>query len=107
MKDFIHISISTQLSQKEIHSLLSVKLPEYSWRMGDSDYQGLYITSIGSELGQIQVWLDDEPAVVTISLRGNQQSRADREEWKENLINGIIRGVLPAIGVVGEIKEYD
>ncbi len=107
MKDFFSTSIKTNLSQEDIYSIVSKNLPEFSWRMGDSDSQGLFISGNGKNTEQIQLWLDENLVDVTISLRNVKTDDSNRDEWKKNLINKILISVLPNIGEIGDVDITD
>jgi len=107
MKDFISTTVTTDLGQEDIFSIVNRSLPSFLWRMGDSDSQGLYISGHGENTEQMQLWLDNDLVDVTISLRNARGSDISRDEWKNKLVNKIINEVLPTIGKVGEISQTD
>lgn len=105
MKDFIRTTISTNLGQEDLHSILSNELPDYVWRMGDSDQQGKYVS--GNGLGQILLWLDDNEVDVSISLRAENIDHPNRNEWKDGLLSKLLNNIFPKIGTLGEVNEVD
>jgi len=102
MKDFVRATINTELTQREIYYLVSQALPEFFWREGDSDAQGLYITGNKEDFGQIQIWFDEGAVDVTISLRAARTSGLN-EALKEEFFSNVISNVLPIIGEVQKV----
>ncbi len=106
MTNFIRASIKTRLTQREIYTVVSMALPEFLWREGDSDAQGLYITGIREDVGQIQFWLDEDVVDATVSL-GGARSTPQNSEWKEDFFDNVISSIFPSIGEVGEVSKMD
>lgn len=101
MSDFIRLSVKTSLSQCEIFQILVESLPDMSWRMGDSDTQGLYVSGRGACYEQIQIWLDDSVADVSINLRGVICVDQERDIWRSRFIDNVMMKALIKIGELG------
>lgn len=106
MTSFIRASVKTAMTQREIYTLVSLALPEFLWREGSSDAQGLYVTGIKEDAGQIQFWLDDDAVDSTVSFRGACPNQYGRE-WKEAFFDNFITNILSAIGEVGDVSRMD
>jgi len=107
MRDFISIELRTRLPQVEVHEKLSEALPAFSFRMGDSDANGPYISGIDGEQAQVKVWLGEDPAGLTVSFRGWRPGAPDRDEAKKEIWGTISEVILPRLGEVLRIEERD
>ncbi|PMQ07553.1 hypothetical protein DyAD56_02175 [Dyella sp. AD56] len=95
MKDFISIDVESVLTDSDVLSIVSVALPEFSWRRGDSDAQGTYVSGTDVHGVKIQCWTGETPMAMSVSFRA---ARTIGEEAKELLANTILREVVPLIG---------
>lgn len=101
MSDYVRISVKTNLDQREIFQILVECLPDMSWRMGNSDEQGLYVSGLGTFDEQIQLWLNDQSAEISINVRGVVCADQERAIWKSSFVSDVMTRVLPKIGEVG------
>lgn len=99
MKNCINVDILSNLNKVEVHSILLVSMPDFSWRMGDSDMQGGYVSGRNEAGIYIQCWTDESPHSFTISF----SSASLDEASKATLVNHILQDVLPTIGKVEKI----
>jgi hypothetical protein len=107
MRDFVSADLRTSLSQVEVHERLASLLPHFSFRMGDSDANGLYVSGVDEEQAQLKVWLGEDPATLTLSTRGWRVGVTNRDEAKRMLWEQLTRKVLPALGELVRISECD
>lgn len=107
MRDFIAIDLRTSLSQAEVREQLESLLPHFRFRMGDSDLNGRYVSGADEEQAQLQVWLREAPATLTLSLRRWRVGATNRDEAKGVLWARLTAEVLPALGEVVRISERD
>jgi hypothetical protein len=96
MKDYVRIDINSALKNAKVFEAVSCEFPEFSWRSGDSDAQGEYVS--GTNLGgvQIQCWTSENPMVLSISFRNAGPSVNEREEILEKILGNLV----PHIGEV-------
>lgn len=76
-------------------------MPDFSWRMGESDMQGGYVSGRNEAGVQIKCWTDENPFAFTISFSNTPLSESDAAE----LVNRITQNVLPLIGEVKAIND--
>lgn len=94
MKDYVNIDINSELDNIQVHSVLSRTLPDFTWRMGDSDMQGGYVSGRSEAGVYIQCWTGESPFALTLSFSG-----ATLDETAQNeLLNRIDKEVVPCIG---------
>lgn len=101
MKDFLSIDIDSTLLNGDVFVILSDGLPEFSWRQGDSDAQGAYVSGRNPEGVQIQCWTGEAPMQMSVSFRG---AKDVPEEARAHLVNRLLADLLPRIG---RLKEID
>ena len=107
MRDFVSVDLRTHLTQIEVHQRLTLMLPRFTFRMGDSDANGLYVSGIDDEQAQVKVWLGEDSASLTLSLRGWRAGVTNREEAKQLWWDRLTNEVLPSLGEVVKIVERD
>lgn len=103
MKNFIRFQVQSKLKQDQLFELTKRSLPEFDWRRGDSDAQGLYVSGLTTDLIQIQFWFDDGFVDTTVSFRSVE---ADSPR-KEALITRLEKDIFSAMGRVLKRQEND
>ncbi|MDF3055779.1 MAG: hypothetical protein K0Q74_1686 [Gammaproteobacteria bacterium] len=98
MKNFINVDVVSELDKAKVYSILSECMPDFAWRMGESDMQGGYVSGRNEAGVHIQCWTDENPFAFTISFSNATLNESDANE----LVNRITKKVLPQIG---EVKE--
>lgn len=83
-----------------------LNLPEFNWRGGDNDMQGLHISGMNKESVQIQLWLE-EPSVMTISFRSAWISEENRGKKKELLFTKIQNVISSVFTKILRIKDVE
>jgi len=97
MKDFISIDVESERTDGDVFSIVSEALPGFSWRRGDSDAQGTYVSGMDVQGVRIQCWTGQNPMAMSVSFRS---AKAISEETKRLLADAILREVVPRIGRV-------
>ena len=87
MKDFISLDVQSDLGKKQILEILSRELPEFTWRSGESDAQGGYITGRSSDSVQIQCWTSERPLSLSISFRSAKGDQARRTDLAHRFVD--------------------
>jgi hypothetical protein len=98
MKDFITIEFQSTCKQDEVIAVLKAHLPDFQWRCGDSDMQGLYVSGRNSDLVNIQFWLSEPPMSATISFRNSWLDIASRDTLKKEILNKVVIDTIPVLG---------
>lgn len=101
MKNFINVDILSELEKIKVHSVLLEYMPDFSWRMGESDMQGGYVSGRNEAGVNIQCWTGENPFAFTISFSNTTLTELEATE----LVNRITQKVLPHIGEVKEIND--
>jgi hypothetical protein len=95
MKDFVSIDIESRLSNDDVYLILSSGLSEFSWRRGDSDMQGPYVSGRDANSVTIQCWTGENPMQMSVSFRGVKDvSQSEQEQLIKKLLNDLV----PQIG---------
>ncbi|MGO4502934.1 MULTISPECIES: hypothetical protein [unclassified Dyella] len=94
MNDFISIDIESGLSDGDVFAIFSEALPGFTWRRGDSDAQGPYVSGIDSQGVKIQCWTGESPMAMSVSFRA---AKVD-DEARELLANTVLEELVPRIG---------
>lgn len=94
MNDFISIDIESRLSDGDVFAIFSESLPSFTWRRGDSDAQGPYVSGVDSHGVKIQCWTGESPMAMSVSFRAAKVG----DEARELLANAILQEVVPRIG---------
>lgn len=97
MKDFLSIDIDSMLSNSEVYDVLSAGLPDFSWRSGDSDAQGTYVSGMDLKGVRIQCWTGEKPMALSVSFRSAENID---EHSKERLVGVLMSDLLPLVGHV-------
>jgi hypothetical protein len=103
MAHYWRLKIDSKLDQPAIKNLLSAALPEFVWRMGDSDAIGLYITGLGP--AHEMVSLDIEDTLVDVSIDTGRVTHGEASAASTALVKTLIEAILPSIGRVVSVKE--
>jgi hypothetical protein len=106
MKDFVAIDFQSDCTQDEILEAFKTHLPEFQWRGGDSDAQGLYVSGRNSDLVNVQAWLSETPMTATISFRNSWSNNPGRETLKQEMLNRIVDKVVPTLGTLLASADY-
>jgi hypothetical protein len=69
MNNFIRIDIDSKLDSKSILEIFLRELPDFTWRLGNSDAQGSYVSGTNSEKIKIQCWTDGNPMAFSMSFK--------------------------------------
>jgi hypothetical protein len=80
MKDFISIDVTSTSDSLKILEILSRELPEFTWRAGDSDAAGGYVSGMNQEDVFIKIWTDEKPMELSISF---SSAKVDLERRKQ------------------------
>ncbi len=107
MKDFITYDLRSNLSEDQVYEQVCQTLPTFAWRRGNSDAQGFYITGTSNESVRIKLWLDEEPIAMSISFRNAWLETPDRELRKEQLFNLVKTELIPSLGMIIKVNEFD
>jgi len=100
MKDFVSVDIDSTLSNDDVFEILSGGLPTFSWRRGDSDVQGLYVSGLDADGVKIQCWTGERPMAMSVSFRS---AKGAKDEAKKRLMDQLLNEFLPRIGGVRRI----
>ena len=100
MKDFVSFDLVSDLDPPSIFERAKGALPDFNWRMGDSESQGPYITGTNSDLVQVKLWLGEKPIAGSVSFNGAMVNAQDRERRKEDLFKQIEGTFLSSIGTM-------
>lgn len=100
MAEFVSIDISSVVASDEVRDLIARELSEFSWRRGDSDEQGKYLSGSSSGV-QIRCWVDEKPMAMSISFRNSSLNAEERER----LIASILTHVIPQFGQPCKIER--
>jgi hypothetical protein len=96
MKDYVCIDIRSDLDQAGWRELLKAALPDFTWRGGDGDAQGPYLTGRRADGVHIQCWMGEAPATMAVSFRGAKLSLTAMSD----LITLLEQRILPKAGEV-------
>lgn len=99
MKDFVRIDIISTLENAKVFDALSLEFSKFSWRRGDSDAQGEYVSGRNQNKVHIQCWSSENPMILSISFRGSEMDMQEREE----ILKKIIDNVVPRIGEIARL----
>lgn len=99
MKEFISADVDSSLSDAEIQNVMMKSLPDFTWRSGDSDMQGKYVSGINGDKVNVKVWMGERPLVLTISFRSLASNILERESKKGALIDLVKYQIIPALGI--------
>jgi hypothetical protein len=100
MKDFVSIDIESQLDRMKVLQVCAQQLPEFSWRTGESDALGGYVTGTNKDHVQIKCFTGESPMELSISFR---RARVALDKRKE-LIGTIVHDIGPAMGTVVKVE---
>lgn len=98
MKEFILADIESNLGDSEIQDLVIKFLPDFTWRSGDSDMQGRYLSGISADSATIKIWMGERPLVLSISFRSVSPNIPERESRKAAIIDLVKDQLIPALG---------
>lgn len=98
MKDFVRIDIDSDANDAVAYEYALRALPEFSWRRGDSDQLGPYLSGRNADHVQIKIWLGEKPFDMSISFRNAWLNIPEREEKKEALVADILKNLIPSFG---------
>lgn len=107
MNDFNTFPITTSWSKDAVLARAERTLPAFAWHGGDSDAQGSYIWGRSEDRIFIKLWLEEEPAILTVSFRNAWLDAADREDRKRQLIESIMEKWISSIGIVEQPDEEE
>ena len=107
MKEFITYDLNSDLSRGDITIEVEKVLPDFHWREGDSDAQGLYISGNNNDHVTVQLWLSEKPVEMFVSFRTAWESDKDRCNKKEELIKLIETVFIPSIGKIIKKSESE
>lgn len=107
LKDYVSVSFDTKLDQESLYERLREALTNFSFRMGDSDAMGPYISGRDPDGAHIQTWLGEQPAAIEISLRSWKVGASNRDMQKNTLLHEIIDLFLPTVGNVLRVSDRD
>ena len=96
MSNFISLDIDSPLSPDAARDLIADRLPEFSWRRGDSDAQGPYLSGVSTAGVRIQCWVGENPMAMSISFRSASMDGAAREP----ALDAILKTLFPGLGTV-------
>jgi len=107
MKDFITYNIESILNQSEIYNTANKTLSDFTWRGGDSDSQGKYVSGRNPNDVHIKIWLGEDPVEMSVSysLAWLEENRENRENKKNILLNLVEQKFIPLIGSIMEKRE--
>lgn len=98
MKDFVRIDIDSNVNDDFAYKCVRRALPEFSWRRGDSDQQGPYLSGGNADHVDIQIWLGEKPFAMSVLFQDVWPNVPKREEKKEALIADILKNLIPTLG---------
>ena len=90
MKDFVRIDLTSELNRVDILHVFSRDLPDFTWRTGDSDAMGGYVSGLDESKVQIQIWTDKSPMDLFISFRA---SKSDLE-YRSRVLDRVRQSLL-------------
>ena len=97
MSDYLTFAIDSALSRLEIRDVLQDALPAYSWKTGDSDAIGGYVSGRSAARVSIKVWTGQSPHEAAVSFR---TATLDESSWTE-----VARQFLDVVASrIGEIR---
>ena len=79
-ENYLTYEIDSALGRREIRDILQEALPEYSWKTGDSDAIGGYVSGRSAERVSIKVWTGQSPHEAAISYRSATSDESSRAE---------------------------
>ena len=106
MKDFLTIEFEPRLDEEMMCGAFTTQFPEFSWRRGDSDSQGRYISGTNDALVQIKCWMGEKPMDPTVSFRCAWIGAGERQNKKNDLLDRLL-DLLPVLGRSPKITECD
>jgi hypothetical protein len=105
MKDYLVFSIKSILSQDDVFSLMQNELSDFSWRRGDSDAMGLYVSGERPDGVYLKAWLSEAPITLSMSFNDSFKKTPNEVLSKKTLFDRVSNDVLPKLGVLLELKE--
>lgn len=105
MKDYLVFSMKSDLNQDSVFKLMQTALTDFSWKTGDSDAQGLYVSGARSDGVYLKVWISENPFKLSMSFNESFKISTDEAVSKKMLFDRVSNDVLPNLGVLLELKE--
>ncbi len=101
MTQFLTITITSTLRGEAVCNLIVEAMPNFSWRHGNNDTQGDYVSGASPTGEQIQCWVDNVPMAFTVSFRSSSLDEASREK----LIQFVLGDLIPRFGQASEVRR--
>jgi hypothetical protein len=81
-RDFLQFTLEGALhddkqEQQLLLATLKAAIPMATWRSGDSDSQGLYISGAFENGIHVKIWMGEAPVYLTISARSVEQANKE------------------------------
>ena len=103
MKEYVSIDIQSNKDVATVIGLCNQLLPDYSWKSGDSDAQGPYLSGKNKDSVKIKIWLGEAPYEMSISFQNSWLQSQDKEDKMKNVVSNITNNVIPNFGQVTSI----
>ena len=85
--DYVRFQLDSDLSQMKLYELISNLLPDFYWRVGDSDAIGQYLSGKNSKYIVVKLYLAEQPQIDgVINFRFAWIGEADREMRKHDFM---------------------
>lgn len=88
------------MSEEAMLASLRASFPEFSWRLGDSEYEGLHIHGTNEDQVEFEIWYEDKPPGGYISFRSAWKDVANREEKKAVMYESFQQRLSPAFDII-------
>lgn len=105
MKSFTIFDVQSNLGQDAVFNLMQNKFQDFSWRRGESEMQGLYVSGSSPDGIHVKIWLSDSPTSLTVSFDDAWSNFADAENLKQKFLNEISLEIIPALGILLKVTE--
>ena len=105
MKDIVTIEFDSICGQEKMLATFKTSLPDFQWRGGDSDMQGLYISGRNKNSVNIQIWISESPNAATVSFRSSWLEATNRDVLKQAVVAKIVNDIIPTLGTFLNQKD--
>lgn len=100
MNSYLAVTLDSALSKENVREVCQELLPEFTWKFGESEYEGTYVSGRRKDVGNIQCWTDDPPVAFTVALLATVPDQERRE-----IMDRAKKVVAPRLGRVLKVEE--
>lgn len=88
------------MSEEAMIASLRASFPEFSWRLGDSEYEGRHIRGKNEDQVAIEIWYEDKPPGGYIDFTFAWTDMGNREEKKIAMYESMRQRLSPAFDII-------